>query len=572
MYFKNLATSLYRGITKKNSVFLFLSCFVYVLMWPTLSSGLDSHHDGLVITTIIQTKSALFDGGEAPFNQYGPFWSVTYTLLSLPFSSESTLIVSRFITLTIYILTAICLYKTTQRLNSFGLWPIVIVLLLLTQPWTTGFGTTFLAWPSALSSFLLSLITYQIVIAMEKVQSERESAIIGLLICFLIFTRLQIGIAALFLTIVFHLLNRRHKDHLVFWISFMVSLSGTIGLLVSKGWFQGYLFDSIEFSLTYVQDKYSVNPVPLFTISFALIVLTLIVVFDRRSIDLQPKVHKAIPSYIYVVLGVSTFLIAVATLVFPNFQNFIILAVRRFWIGGLLGVGFFGMIKIFVKSKQKSDRHTTQMQIWLLLYGAVGMVQLYPLFDQVHFWWGLAPLIIPIAALILEQIKGLGIDSRKFLFACLLSIGIVSVVVPSIQRISSDREIYPGGLVKSVWISPESNSVQTRLQAFFSTSINNGSHVLNLCHNSDIFFDTNFARSSSRYFIYWPTFIGVAKIDADLRGSNPDAIVTCSQTQVPLATQVTIESQLRIIGELGFDANVNEKILLNGIDWKVYKK
>jgi hypothetical protein len=262
----------------------------------------------------------------------------------------------------------------------------------------------------------------------------------------------------------------------------------------------------------------------------------------------------------------------VAVLVFPNLQNFLILSVRRFWIGGLLGAVFFATKKTIFGFRQKSLRDPTHMQLWLLLYGAVGMVQLYPLFDQVHFWWGLAPLVIPVAMLILEQTKNLSNDRRNFIFACLVSIGIITVIVPSAQRAMYEQEIYVGGLVNSVGVSPESNSDQKNLQAFFSRSIVSGSRVLNLCHNSDVFFNVQLAKSSSRYFIYWPPFIDIAKIDTDLKNSNPDTIITCSQNQVPLAKQVTNDFQVRMIIYLDFEVDVYERYVLNGTDWRVYQK
>lgn len=572
MYSRISTNSLLVGIIRKKLIFLFIVCSVYVVMWPTLTSGMDSHHDGLVITTINQTKFALLNGGVAPFNQYGPFWSITYSLLALPFSPESTLVVSRIITLTIYILSAICLYKTTQQLNILGLWPLVIILLLLTQPWTTGFGTTFLAWPSALSSFLLSLITYQIVIFEEKTQAGKESVLIGLLICCLIFTRFQIGVATFLLTLIFYAINRHRKDYLVFLMSFSVGVSFIVGFLVIRGWFQDFFFDSVEFSLTYIRDQYSVNPTPVFTLSFSLIIFILINFFDRRNDNLKSGPSKPIPSFIYISLSILTLLMVVAILIFPDLQNLLLLATRRFWIGGFLGIFFFAVIKTIFELKQKSSHSFTQVQIWLLLYGAVGMVQLYPLFDQVHFWWGLTPLAIPIVAIILEQIRDLSFDRRRFILSCLVSVGIITVIVPSVQRTMSDQEIYAGGLVNLVKVSPELNLDQRDLQAFFSRSIDDNSRLLNLCHNSDVFFDVGLAKSSSRYFVYWPPFTNIYKIEEDLKKSNPDAIVTCSQTQVPLASKATNESHLRIINYLGFNDKFSEQILLNGTVWKIYQK
>jgi hypothetical protein len=136
----------------------------------------------------------------------------------------------------------------------------------------------------------------------------------------------------------------------------------------------------------------------------------------------------------------------------------------------------------------------------------------------------------------------------------------------------ADEEIYVRGLVNLVKVSPESNLDQRNLQTYFSRSIDKGSRVLNLCHNSDVFFDFNLAKSSSRYFIYWPPFTKISKIDSDLQNSDPDTIVTCSQTQVPLASQATDEAQSRIINHFGFTAVQSKQILLNGTIWNIYRK
>jgi hypothetical protein len=572
MYFRTFINNRRLGVGEKRSFVLLLICSVYIVMWPSLTSGMDSHHDGLVITTINFTKDALLNGGAAPFNQYGPLWSFSYSLLALPFSPESTLVVSRIITLTIYILTAICLYKITQKMKIRGLWPLVITLLLLTQPWTTGFGTTFLAWPSALSSFLLTLITYQIVKSLEKNQFGSEIAVIGFLVSCLIFSRLQIGVATLLLTLVFLAINRSRKGVLIFATTFLLTTSVAVGFLVSKGWFEYFLFDSIEFSFTYLQDQYSVNPMPWFTIFAALFFFLFIYFFDKRTVNPNAGYQKLISPFFYWMLWVSTLLIVIAVLLFPDLQNFLIRAVRRFWIGSFLGLGMFAILKAITSFKQKSLQDSGRTTIWLFMYGGMGMVQLYPLFDQVHFWWGLSPLVIPIAAFLIEKLKSTRYDLRNLATVCLVSLGIITVIVPSVQRALSDQDIYAGRLISLVKVSPESNLNQTVIQNFFSRSIDKGDRVLNLCHNSDVFFNRSLAQSSSRYFIYWPPFTNITNIEVEITNSRPDAIVTCSQSQVPLATEVTNEAQLRIITRSGFDVDAIERILLNGTEWKIFKK
>ena len=59
------------------------------LAWAPLSFyNFDSHHDGLILSTVTLTKSALISGGEYPFNQYGPIWAIPFVVLSFIMNSE----------------------------------------------------------------------------------------------------------------------------------------------------------------------------------------------------------------------------------------------------------------------------------------------------------------------------------------------------------------------------------------------------------------------------------------------------------------------------------------------------
>jgi hypothetical protein len=540
-------------------------------MWPTLTSGVDSHHDGLVIAIINSTKDSLLRGGEPPFNQYGPFWSVMYATLSLPFSPESTLIVARIITLTIYFLTAFYAFKITQLLKIPGLWMLVALLSLLTQPWTTGYGPTFLAWPSALSSFLLTFVTYQIVSSRGILLAKRQNILIGASICCMIFTRFQIGIATLFLTLLYFLFNRYRENFIFFLSSFLLSLSVALFFLNLFGWYQYFLFDSLEYSLTYIQDEFSVNPTPTFTILISAITFLTLMLLKRFSFSISAHQETSFSVLLYMLVALTNVVVLILLLRSPDFQEFLIRVFRRLWIGGFLGFALFVMVIFMYRIKNHKINDLLITQIWLVLYGGIGMIQLYPLFDPMHFWWGLFPLIIPLGAFFLNSLSNVKSVGTSFVFACLISIGLFTVLIPSAKNAYSEREIYSGGIFSLVRVSEKANLDQKILQDFFGRSIDPHSKVLNLCHNADVFFNSDLAKSSSRFFVYWPPFIRNSDINSEIIRSKPDIVVACSQTHIALATRETELIQLKILASIGIKTDAVDQLSLNGIDWKIFR-
>jgi hypothetical protein len=52
-------------------ILMFLSALTFT---PLTFLNFDTHHDGLIVQTVINLKEALSVHGEWPFNQYGSFW------------------------------------------------------------------------------------------------------------------------------------------------------------------------------------------------------------------------------------------------------------------------------------------------------------------------------------------------------------------------------------------------------------------------------------------------------------------------------------------------------------------
>lgn len=544
----------------------------FFAFWPTLVSGLDSHHDGLVIVTINMTKAALFDSGVLPFNQYGPVWSFLYAVLSLPFSSSSTLIVARIITLVIYILTFLTLRQIAKAINLDYLWPTTCTFLLLTQPWTIGYGTTFLAWPSALSTFLLTLITYLVVRIQMNCRVNRNLGLLGILAVLLIFTRFQIGFASFLISLVFVVAMRDYKKFTWFISSFLLSITFMCGFLQLNGWLGNFIFDDIQYSVAYVQDQYAVNPFPLFTILISVMIFLSLILLESLSRK-QPR-RKQDNSKFRVLIPVTllTLLIIILTLKSPGAEELLILITRRFWIGGTLGLIVYLAFKNLQTFKsRKSTKDPLLLVLWLFVFGGVGMIQIYPLFDQVHFWWGLSPIIIPICFYLLQLLIKFRVNLRIFLLCTVVLIGTTTVLVPSIQSSIFNSKEFVRGFSTHIRVSSVAGAHQNQLQDFFRSSISENSRVANLCHNSDVFFDTNLAHSSSRYFIYWPPFTNIQEINSDILNSNPDVVVTCSQTQIPAAAKDVKLAQEILLANLREDFMVAGEMNIDGTIWRIYK-
>jgi hypothetical protein len=270
----------------------------------------------------------------------------------------------------------------------------------------------------------------------------------------------------------------------------------------------------------------------------------------------------------------ATLLITTLILVSQEFENSYILTIRRAWIGGTIGLTLFYVFRILLNSeRRKSSTYPYRIQNWLFLYGGIGMIQLYPLFDQVHFWWGLSPLVIPLAMLILSFLTQFQADVRRLLLLTLILIGTTTILVPSIQAGFSSAEPYTGSLAKLIRISSDANSDRDELQSFFRKSTElKQPKVLNLCHNPDVFLSPNFAQSASRFFIYWPPFNDIPTINQELSNTHPDVVVTCSQTQVPAAAAGTERSHKQILSRLQVDFESEQELNVNGTIWRIYTR
>lgn len=209
---------------------------ILIFSYPILARGLDPHHDGLVLNIINQTRNSILSDAELPFNQYGVFWSFLMAIVTWLVDPSYTLLVARIITLGLYFGAILLLHRICSLIQLPQVWPMVLIIVMLTQPWTAGRVSTFLPWPSALSLFLLTAVTLQ-VLKLEYSKNQRIRVLLtGTLVSFLFFSRLQIGTITLFTCMVIFLTLRKYRAMFGLLLGFTFSSFVIVFLLALKGW------------------------------------------------------------------------------------------------------------------------------------------------------------------------------------------------------------------------------------------------------------------------------------------------------------------------------------------------
>jgi hypothetical protein len=213
---------------------------------------------------------------------------------------------------------------------------------------------------------------------------------------------------------------------------------------------------------------------------------------------------------------------------------------RRFWISYYLAViiySVFGQLrKTYYSFKlNRTASRTLYTRNALVLFSLVGELQVYPLFDQMHFWWGSVPAVI-LTLIVTKETLIEGIVSPylkdKIVTAFLLTATLLSLIQMTGQ-LSKPYARFPQDISKHLWVSPKTSAEQEKLQEFFSDNIPVDSSVLNLCANSDIFFSDRNIRSATRIFVLWPNITEIASMKRSMISSKPDIVLTCSLSRIP---------------------------------------
>jgi hypothetical protein len=518
-----------------------------ILIWiPLLFIGFDSHHDGLILTTVNMIQDSIQNKGEWPFNQYGPFWAMPFSLITYALPHDLVFITLRIMTVGFYFLTGFLIYHLAKLISTTRIAFLSLLIFFLSQPFVSDFGSDLVPWPSAVIMpmfVLVVLLFFRISVGTgTNRQVKYYSYIGGILVCGIFFSRAQIGFL-MFLTFIFLLLVKHRITAAVFFVLGFLSLTLILVSFLSYfGWLSDAINDQFIFGSLYLRGDTSTYPIPIFTFIGTCSFILLLNFGKKFFVFAHAEYSTKIVISFFLGFLAFTFMAFYIFLDSRNIDSLAILTTifRRFWISYYLAAilfSVFGQLRKTYHSYKlnRTASRTLYTRNALVLFSLVGELQVYPLFDQMHFWWGSVPAVI-LTLIVTKETLIDGIISphlkNKLVTAFLLTATLLSLIQMTGQ-LSKPYARFPQDISKHLWVSPKTSAEQEKLQEFFSGNIPVDSSVLNLCANSDIFFSDRTIRSATRIFVLWPNITEIASMKRSMISSKPDIVLTCSLSRIP---------------------------------------
>jgi hypothetical protein len=554
-----------------------------IFLWlPLILIGFDPHHDGLILTNVNLLNESFKTSGEWPFNQYGPFWILPYSLLTYFVSTEITFIVIRIITLGFYFLTSYFIFLSAKIIAGRRTAYISLLVFFFSQPFLTNFGSNLVPWPSAIVMPITALIFLFILQIYKESISTLElvtkSLSIGMLISTVFFSRIQIGFFLLIAITMFVGFSRKFQSFSLIFLGFTIN-SSVIGLfLYWKGWLNDALSDQFVFGSTYLTGDTSSYPIPVFTIIGTIFFLILIL--------LAPILLTKLSSRLFISL---LFVLIVCTLIFLwlmqtreiSFLDASTVVLRRFWISYFLAIIIYSLFsqakKTYsqLKRNQKCDKDLI-IRNCLVVISLVSMAQVFPLFDQMHFWWGSVPAVILVILVTQERLLQNNLtQSSNFSFVNYFVIFFaILTIIPALSYFQESYSRYPNTIAKYILVPQKQSANEIKLQKFFKENVRNDSKILNLCADSNIFFnELNNYKSSSRIYVFWLSMYEVDTMYYSLISSMPDYIITCSLNRIPDLQEKSEGVQSNIIKKSFLNAKlVATYVVSPEMTWRIYRE
>jgi hypothetical protein len=554
------------------------------LAWAPLPFyNFDSHHDGLILSTVSLTKTSIINGSDYPFNQYGPIWAIPFLILSFVLDSEVLFIGMRIMTVGFYFLSAFLLWKTSRIFVGYKLSILTLFLFFASQPFTSDFGSDLVPWPSAIVMPLAIATVFLMLKLFDEEVSPQKKWIfafgMGLLIPAIIGSRLQVGGLLLGVAIYAIELSKFSRLKRLYFLLGLLTSSGLFVLaLLRLGWLRSALFDQIIYGSTYLTADKSTFPKPVITfigiIIFALIFILAPLVFKLKANFKNKRIIFSI-----LLASISSIIIGVYLWQPRSVEPIEVLVIltRRLWITFSLGALVYAALKISIFQRKKLGSEPilpVSNQFKLLALSAICLEsQVYPLFDQMHFWWG-SPLTFLIVVIVtvdrfkfhLIQPKTLELIKVPIIISIL-----ITVFVPWFAQVGAPKIELPRSVSAKIYTSDDVAAYHHGLQQFFDMNISRGERVLNLCEDTDIYFEQSKYVSASRFFVYWGEPMSHSQeIYNSFLNSNPDAIVTCDLTHRPTIRLKEESLQAAILSKM--EANLNSaKVFLGEKRWTIYR-
>lgn len=537
----------YNGHTTKIPLIWKIILLLQILIWiPLLFIGFDSHHDGLILTTVNMIQDSIQNKGEWPFNQYGPFWAMPFSLVTYALPHDLVFITLRIVTVGFYFLTSLLIYHLAKLISTTRIAFLSILTFFLSQPFVSDFGSNLVPWPSAVIMpmfVLVVLLFFRISVGTAtNRQIKYYSYIGGILVCGIFFSRVQIGFL-MFLTFIFLLLIKHRITAAVFFIAGYLSLTLIlVSFLNYFGWLSDAINDQFIFGSLYLRGDTSTYPIPIFTLIGTCLFILLLNFGKKFFVFARAEYSTKLVISFFLGFLALTFIAFYNFLDSRNIDSLSILTTisRRFWISYYLAAiiySVFGQLRKTYHSYKlnRTASRTLYTRNALVLFSLVGELQVYPLFDQMHFWWGSVPAVI-LTLIVTKETLVDGIVStnwkNKMSTVFLLTATLLSLIQMTGQ-LSKPYARFPQDIAKFLWVSPTMSTEHKKLQKFFSDNVTVDSSVLNLCANSDIFFSDRNSRSATRIFVLWPNITEIPSMKRELISSKPEIVLTCSMSRIP---------------------------------------
>jgi len=496
----NLYWSLVTVLTLMNSTIIFF--------------GFHEHHDGLMLSTIRVAKESFLSGGDYPFNQYGSFWIAPYLAISF-ITPDSLLLASmRLVTFLMYFLTGVYTYKIAAQIFNTRVAKISILLFILAHP----IGLEPIPWPSSVSMFLTVFLTWLMISHASRANRNHAPyylAAAGVVCVMNILTRVQIGFLST-VVIIFYLAMTN-------WRSIIFFLYGSIGfsifyfaILFQLGWLSDSLRDEFLFGWVVAISSQTDRTLPKTSLVF--LVIALLFIFTLRLIQNRVRTLRFL---IVFSAWVTLITLIVAKILLVDFSTL----VGKIWVAVLIFACLLGGLK-FLTAFQRGN----YQECLLVGLGLAAASQIYPLFDIMHAWWGLTPILI-----ILANQLDLAITRHNLLWNLTPAVVLASfalIATHALGTLAPSSEVDQKDL-RLIRLDPASAKSYNELSEFFAEHIPDGSSVLNLCEDGRIFFRPNYVQSESRYFIYWSVMEKIEGMRNSLLISKPDYVVRCSDSKSP---------------------------------------
>jgi hypothetical protein len=307
------------------------------------------------------------------------------------------------------------------------------------------------------------------------------------------------------------------------WRNIIYFLYGSIGfsiayfaILFQLGWLSDSLRDEFLFGWVVAVSSQTDRTLPKTSLVF--LTIALLFVFVLYLVKNRVKTSR----YLIVLsawAALATLIIAKIILV-----DFSTLA-GKIWVAVLISACLLGGLK-FLTALQRGN----YQECLLVGLGLAAASQIYQLFDIMHAWWGLTPILIILA----NQID-LAITRHSLLWNLTPAVVLASITLIAshgVGMLAPSSEVDQRDL-RLIRLDPASAKSYNELSEFFAEHIPDGSSVLNLCEDGRIFFRPNYVLSESRYFVYWSVMEKVEGMRNSLLKSKPDYVVRCSDPKSP---------------------------------------